>query len=109
MASTGGKNDKLSFGITLVIFGLLFLLDKVGFLAQIPIRYDFISVSCFFLVAGIVFVCTQPKSTMSWVFLAVGIFLNFNHLFGWLNQYSKFFIPVAVIIAGIALIFSYKR
>lgn len=109
MASTGGNNDKLSFGITLVVFGLLFLLDRIGILAHIPIRYDFISIACFFLVAGIVFICTQPKRVLSWILLGVGIFLNANHLFGWMSQYSKFFIPVAVIIAGIALIFSYKR
>lgn len=109
MASTGGKNDKLSFGITLVIFGLLYLLERMGILAQIPIKYDFISVACFFLVAGIVFICTQPKRILSWVLLGVGVFLNFNHLFGWMQQYSRFFIPVAVIIAGIALIISYRK
>lgn len=109
MASNDTKNDKLSFGITLITFGILFFLDKIGLLTHIPIRYDFISISCFFLIAGIVFISTQPKRTLSWVFLGIGIFLNFNILFGWMAQYSKFMIPIALIAAGGALIFSYKK
>ncbi len=42
--STVKSNDKLSYGITILIFGVLFLLDKTGFLDKIPYGGNFISV-----------------------------------------------------------------
>lgn len=109
MATNNSKNDKLSFGIIILIFGLLYLFDKLGVLSQLPFKYDFISVSSAFLIGGIVFVCTQPKRVLSWILLGVGLFLNANHLFSWLGEYSKFTVPVVAIIAGLALILSYRK
>lgn len=103
------NNDKLSLGITLLIFGLLFLLDKLGLLVQIPIKYNFISVSCFFLVAGITFILTQPKRGLSWVLLAIGVFLNSDIFFGWMNMYSKFIVPIILVIVGIVMIVTSKK
>lgn len=103
------NNDKLSYGLVLLIFGVLFLFDKLGILAHIPINYNFLSISAFFLIAGIIFMFTQPKRTLSWVFLVIGIFLNFNIFFGWLNAYSKFYVPLALIIVGLFMVFSSKK
>lgn len=103
------NNDKLSYGLVLLIFGLFFLLDKLGILAHIPINYNFLSISSFFLIAGIVFIITQPKRTLSWVFFVIGAFLNSNILFSWLNAYSKFYIPLALIVIGIFLVVSSRK
>lgn len=107
--ATDSNNDKLSYGLVLLIFGVLFLLDKIGILAQIPINYNFLSVSAFFLIAGIVFIITQPRRPLSWVFMIIGIFLNSNLFFGWLNAYSKYYIPLALIIVGLFMVFSSKK
>ncbi len=107
--ATNTSNDRLSYGLTLLIFGLLFLLDKVGVLAQIPYGDKFISVGAFFLIGGIVFIATQPKKALGWVFLAVGIFLNADIFFGWISTYSKFIIPIVLIAAGIAMVLTAKK
>lgn len=109
MATANSRNDKLSFGIIILIFGLLYLFDKLGFLSQLPFKYDFISVNSGFFISGIVFVCTQPKRVLSWILLGVGLLLNANHLFSWIGEYSKFIIPIVAIIAGIALILSHRK
>lgn len=107
--ATSTSNDRLSYGLTLLIFGLLFLLDKVGVLAQIPYGDKFISVGAFFLIGGIVFIVTQPKKVLGWIFLIVGLFLNADLFFGWISAYSKFIIPIGLIIIGLIMIFTGKK
>ena len=103
------SNDRLSYGLTILIFGLLYLLDKIGLLAEIPYGSRIISVGVFFLIAGIVFIATQPKKVLGWLFLAVGLFLNSDIFFGWISTYSKFLIPLALIIVGLVMIFTGKK
>lgn len=107
--ATSKSNDRLSYGLTLLIFGLLYLLDKIGVLAQIPYGSNFISVGAFFLIAGVVFVATQPKKALGWVFLVVGVFLNADFFFGWISSYSKYLIPIGLIIVGLVMIFTGKK
>lgn len=107
--SSNKSNDKLSYGITILIFGVLFLLDKTGFLDKIPYGGNLISVGVFFLIAGVVFLFTQPKKVLGWVFLGVGILLNADLFFGWMSDYSNLVVPVGLIIAGIALVLTSKK
>ena len=62
--ATSKSNDRLSYGITILIFGVLYLLDKVDLLSKIPYGKNFISVGVFFLIAGAVFLITQPKKIL---------------------------------------------
>ncbi|MBB4036944.1 hypothetical protein GGR21_002858 [Dysgonomonas hofstadii] len=107
--STVKSNDKLSYGITILIFGVLFLLDKTGFLDKIPYGGNFISVGAFFLIAGIVFLATQPKKILGWIFLGVGVLLNADLFFGWMSDYSNLIVPIGLIIAGIAMVLTSKK
>lgn len=107
--ATTKNNDRLSYGITILIFGLLFLLQKTGILSQIPYGDNFISVGAFFLIAGIVFIATQPKRALGWVFGAIGIFLNADFFFGWISSYSKYIVPLALIVGGIVMVFSASK
>ncbi|MBD8390340.1 hypothetical protein [Dysgonomonas sp. BGC7] len=110
MASTSNKsNDRLSYGITILIFGILFLLDKIGFLDKIPYAEKLISVGVFFLIGGVVFLCTQPKKVLGWIFLGIGILLNADLFFGWMSNYSNLIVPLGLIIAGVAMVLTSKR
>lgn len=102
-------SDRLSYGITILIFGALFLLDKLGILPALPYVGNLISVGVFFLIAGIVFLCTQPRKILGWVFLGIGILLNADLFFGWMQNYSKLIVPIGLIIAGIAMVLSSKK
>ncbi|WP_029906187.1 hypothetical protein [Prevotella sp. 10(H)] len=111
MAASSNKasNDRLSYGITILIFGVLYLLDKLGFLNQIPYGHKLISVGAFFLIGGIVFLATQPKKILGWIFLGVGIILNADIFFGWISDYSNLIVPLGLIIAGIAMVLTAKK
>ncbi len=110
MASSSNKsNDRLSYGITILIFGVLFLLDKIGILSQIPYGSNLISVGVFFLIGGIVFLITQPKKVLGWIFLGIGILLNADLFFGWMKSYSNLIVPLGLIIAGVAMVLTSKK
>ncbi|NDV96510.1 hypothetical protein D0T84_16540 [Dysgonomonas sp. 521] len=109
MATNNKSNDRLSYGITILIFGILFLLDKLGMLAKIPYGDKMIGVGPFLLIAGIVFLLTQPKKILGWVFLGVGVLLNADTFFGWMHSYSNLIVPGLLIIAGVAMVLSAKK
>lgn len=109
MANVSKSNDRLSYGITILIFGVLFLFDKMGILNQIPYGHKLISIGVFFLIGGIVFLATQPKKVLGWVFLGVGILFNADLFFGWMDDYSRFIVPVGLIIAGVAMVLTAKN
>jgi len=109
MATSSKSNDKLSYGITILIFGVLFLLDKTGFLDKIPYGGNIISIGVFFLIAGIVFIATQPKKVLGWVFLGVGVLFNADMFFGWISDYSNLIVPVGLIIVGVALVLTSRK
>lgn len=102
-------SDRFSYGITILIFGLLFLLDKLDILNKISFGYKLVSVGSFFLIAGIVFLFTQPKKVLGWVFLGIGILLNADTFFGWMSSYSNLVVPILLIIAGAAMILTAKK
>ncbi len=107
--STSKSSDMMPYGITILIFGVLFLLRELGILAMIPYGNTLISVRVFFIIAAIVFLATQPKKYLAWVFLAIAIVLNANLVFGWLTTYSYLLMPAGLIIAGVAMILSAKK
>ena len=107
--ASNNTNDRLSYGITILIFGLLFLLDKLGVLAKIPYAENLIGVGAFFLIAGIVFLFTQPKKVLGWVFLGIGILLNADIFFGWMHSYSKLIVPLGLIVAGLIMVLTHKK
>lgn len=109
MATNSKSNDRLSYGITILIFGVLFLLDKLHLLDKVPYGDKVVSVGIFFLIAGIVFLITQPKKVLGWVFLGIGVLLNADTFFGWMSSYSNLIVPLGLIAAGIAMVLTSKK
>ena len=103
------SNDRLSYGITILIFGVLFLLDKLQVLDKIPYGYKLIGIGMFFFIAGVVFLITQPKRVLGWIFLGLGILLNADIFFGWMNNYSNLIVPLGLIIAGVAMVLTANK
>lgn len=107
--ATSKSNDRLSYGITILIFGVLFMLDKLHILDKIPYANKLISIGIFFLIAGAVFLFTQPKKMLGWIFLVIGLLLNADIFFGWMNNYSNLIVPLGLIIAGVAMVLTSKK
>lgn len=109
MSTNSKSNDRLSYGITILIFGILFMLDKLDLLSKIPYADRLIGVGSFLLIAGIVFLFTQPKRVLGWIFLGIGVLLNADTFFGWMHNYSNLIVPGLLIVAGVAMVLSAKK
>jgi len=107
--ATTKSNDHLSYGITILLFGVFLLLDKIGFLNKIPYGGEIVSVGAFFLIAGIIFLITQPKRMLSWIFLIIGILLNANTFLGWTSIYFYLIAPIGLIILGVIMVLTSNK
>lgn len=103
------KSDRLAYGLSLLIFGLLFLLSKTGILSQIPYGNEFISIGAFFLIAGIIFLLTSANKTLGIVFTVVGLIIKSDLFLGWIHNYSKLIVPILLIIIGLIMVVTSKR
>lgn len=103
------SNNKLAFGIIILIVGLFYFLDKTGLLSQVPQIGKFLNLGTFLLVAGLIFLFSRADKMIGITFTAIGVFMNFNSYFSWLKGYSTYLIPIGLIAIGAYMIFSSKR
>ena len=104
--STG---DRLAYGLTILIFGVLFLLDKTGILSQIPYADRLVHLGSLFLIAGIVFLSTKAEKVTGIVLTVIGVILNADLFFGWMKSYSNLIVPILLIVAGLILVLTAKK
>lgn len=102
-------SDRLSYGISFFIIGLLFLLSKLDILQNIPYASEFLSVGGILIIGGIVFLLKGASKTLGFIFLIVGLFLKSDLFFDWMHQHSNLIVPASLIIVGIFMIFSSKK
>lgn len=101
-----------SFALTFLIFGLIMLLQNLGIFNKISTNLStyLVSPTTLFLLAGIIFICSQPKSLLGWIFVVVGILLLLASIFSttFIASYAYLYTPIGLICAGIVLLFSKK-
>ena len=106
-----GTNIK-SFALTFIIFGLITLLNNLGLFSRISsdLSNFLVSTTTLFLLAGIIFICSQPKSFLGWVFIVVGVLLLLSSIFSstFIASYAFLYSPIGLICAGVVLLFSRK-
>ncbi len=102
-------DNKLAFGLTMVVYGLIFLLDKAGILQKFQHGEVFTDFRVLLLIAGIIFLVAKKDKTWGIVLTSVGVLLNADFFFGWFEQFSAITIPLMLIVAGVILIFRSKR
>lgn len=107
MAKT--SNNRLAYGLIVLIVGVIYLLSKTGILMSIPYADRLMNVGTFFLVAGIIFLFTKAEKTMGIIFTAIGVIMNFDFLSGWLKSYSALIVPVALIAIGLGMVLTSKK
>lgn len=101
--------DRLSYGLTLMVFGLLYLLDKIGILDRIPYGNKLMSIGSLFLIAGIIFLCTRVDKKMGLILTGIGVVINSDLFFGWMQSYSNLIVPILLIVVGVIMVLTSKR
>lgn len=103
------NNDRLPYGLTIMVFGLIFLLNKTGVLSLIPYGERLMSVGVLFVIAGIIFLCTKAEKKMGLILTAIGVLINADFFFGWMHSYSNLIVPILLIVIGLVMVVSSKR
>jgi hypothetical protein len=109
-ARKSDSGDKLAYGLSFVFFGLLFLLDILGFFRLLHLQTAVMDWRNYFIYAGIIFLCAKKEKALGVVLLIVGLFLRFQiKINGYLPVYSVYFWPVLMIIIGAVLLIMVLR
>lgn len=99
----------MAWGVTLLAFGILILLDKTGVTDALPFSNFIQSIGTYFLVAGIIFLIYRKEKTLGLVFTIIGLIIHFDAFFGWMKNYRNLLLPIALLVIGLILILSTRR
>ncbi len=102
------KDSRLAWGITLLFFGILFLLKhlnivpaNVGNILFSPWNYP--------IFAGIIFLICYRNKSVGGVLLLFGVLFRIPDIIRITSQWSAYIWPALLIIAGCILVFGVKK
>ncbi|HRZ95939.1 MAG TPA: hypothetical protein P5084_00165 [Paludibacter sp.] len=101
------KDNRLAWGISLLFFGILFLIKQFHiFSPEISaIVFDYRN---FPFILGIIFLLTHTNKNIGLILFLVGILFRLSDIIHYTRNISDYIWPVLLIIAGVFMIFSRK-
>lgn len=102
------SNNYWAYGLIMIIFGLIVLLNRTGILNHVPYGGYLITTGSFFMIAGIIMLLTKSEKTNGIMLTAIGVILNADIFFGWIHSYSMLIMPIVLLLLGIVLIIRSK-
>jgi len=102
------SNNYWAYGLIMILLGLLVLLNRTGILNHVPYGSYLITTGSFFMIAGIVMLLTKSEKTNGIMLTLIGIILNLDIFFGWINHYSMLVLPIILLLLGVILIIRSK-
>ncbi|HOI27709.1 MAG: hypothetical protein M0P12_04045 [Paludibacteraceae bacterium] len=99
-------SNKLSWGVTLIFFGLLFLIKELHVLPA-GLAEEAFSLRNFPLYAGIIFLATKSYKA-SIIFFAVAIILRLDQIIDLTRSLSHYIWPLLLVVAGVILLLARK-
>lgn len=102
------KDSQLSWGVTLLFFGVLFLLKVWGQVPRDIAQYVF-DIRNFPIVIGIIFLIFHKIRAIGFTLIVLGIFMRFDEVMKLTNSISPYIWPALLILAGGIMIFGFKK
>jgi hypothetical protein len=101
------KDNRLAWGITLLVFGILFLVNQLSILPDniSSMIFDFKNYP---IIMGVIFLLTYKNKNIGLVLIIVGLLFRISDIIRWTRHISDLIWPVLLIIAGAILIFGKK-
>jgi hypothetical protein len=105
------KDSRLALGLTLLLIGLLFLADKVGFFSMFPssVRDIIMDWRNFFFYAGVIFMFAKKDKMPGLILIILGIAFYFKSIFGYLKGLGDLIGPVILIVAGAVFVYLARK
>ena len=102
------KDNRLAWGISLLLFGVMFLLRQLGIFSPeiADVLFDFKN---FPLIIGVIFLIWHKNKSIGMILIVVGLLLRLQEIIHWTRNLSEFVWPLLLIAAGIILLFGVKK
>ncbi len=102
------KDNRLAWGVTLLIFGCLFLLRQLQVLPSEIAPYIF-DIKNYPLIIGVIFLLFHSNKNIGIVLVVVGLLFRLSDIIQFTRHISDFIWPVLLIIAGAIMVFGIKK
>lgn len=102
------KDSRLSWGITLLFFGILYLVKQLGIIPP-HVAHVLYDVRNYPIFIGIIFLICYRTKSVGWILLLMGFLLQVNELVKLTSQWSNYIWPALLIVAGSILVFGVKK
>lgn len=102
--------NKLATGITILVIGLIHLIDKTHLIAiNSAVWQELIDWRSYFIYAALAFLIVKTQKTFGIVLLVIGILLRIGALISLMGKFQAYLIPGFLIIIGATLIVGVLR
>lgn len=98
------KDNRLAWGITLLVFGIIFLLKQLNFMPE-PLSTLIFDYKNYPLIMGLIFLLTHKNKSIGLVLIIVGVLFRLSDIIRWTQNISDYIWPVLLILAGVILTF----
>lgn len=102
------KDNRLAWGISLLVFGFLFLIKQLNILPP-NIETLIFDIKNYPLILGIIFLLTHSNKNIGIVLIVVSVLFRLSDIIMWTRHISDFMWPVLLILAGGILVFGSKK
>ena len=102
------KDNRLAWGVTLLVFGCLFLIRQLEFL---PSEFSGIifNFKNYPFIIGIIFLLFHSNKNIGIVLIVVGLLFRISDIIQLTRHISDYIWPVLLIIAGVIMVFGVKK
>lgn len=111
MSAAKANNNKDTYkatGITLMVFGVLYLLDKLVHFAALGLPWV-MQKDNFLLCTAVIFLLVKHDNSVGLVLAGLWLVLNFGLITALLGTLSAYLLPLALLVIGIILYFIATR
>jgi uncharacterized paraquat-inducible protein A len=102
------KDNKMAWGVSLLVFGIIFLVRQMGILpaSMATIAFDLRNYP---IILGVIFLLFHKNKTIGVVLLIVSVLFRLSDIIRWTEHLSDLIWPILLIIAGGIVIFKAKK
>jgi hypothetical protein len=105
---TAKKDNRLTWGVTLLFFGFIFLIRQIHIL-PVEIESFIFEFRNYPIYMGIIFLLLHSNKNIGIILIVVGLLFRLSEILQFTRHISDLVWPVLLIVAGAVIIFSLKK
>ena len=102
------QDNRLAWGVSLLVFGCLFLLRQLNIVPTNVAGYIF-DIRTYLLIIGIIFLICHNIKTIGWILIILGVLFRVPDIVKVTQSFSDYIWPALFILAGTILVFMKKK